>query len=123
VVSLGAWVRLSDAGLGCPDWPGCYGQLVGVPDEAHEIHAAEHRFGKPVEAPKAWKEMIHRYAAGLLGLASPALAVLAWRQRARRSPWLEVLLLAVVAVRPCWACSPSRGCSNRSSSPATCSAA
>lgn len=97
VVSLGAYVRLSDAGLGCPDWPGCYGQLVGVPDEAHEIHAAEHRFGQPVEAPKAWKEMIHRYAAGLLGLAILALAVLAWRERGRRSPWLEVLLLAVVA--------------------------
>lgn len=97
VVSLGAYVRLSDAGLGCPDWPGCYGQLVGVPDEAHEIHAAEHRFGQPVEAPKAWKEMIHRYAAGLLGLAILALAVLAWRERERRSPWLEVLLLAVVA--------------------------
>jgi len=97
VVSLGAYVRLSDAGLGCPDWPGCYGQLVGVPDEAHEIHAAEHRFGQSVEAPKAWKEMIHRYAAGLLGLAILALAVLAWRERGRRSPWLEVLLLAVVA--------------------------
>jgi len=97
VVSLGAYVRLSDAGLGCPDWPGCYGQLVGVPDEAHEIHAAEHRFGQPVEAPKAWKEMIHRYAAGLLGLAILALALLAWRQREQRSPWLEVLLLAVVA--------------------------
>ena len=97
VVSLGAYVRLSDAGLGCPDWPGCYGKLVGVPDEAHEIHVAEQHFGQPVEAPKAWKEMIHRYAAGLLGLAILALALLAWRQRQRRSPWLEVLLLAVVA--------------------------
>ena len=78
VVSLGAWVRLSDAGLGCPDWPGCYGHLVGVPDQAHEIAAAQAAFpGKPVEAPKAWKEMIHRYAAGGLGLVIAALAVLA----------------------------------------------
>ena len=97
VVSLGAYVRLSDAGLGCPDWPGCYGKLVGVPEQAHELAHAEARFGQSVEAPKAWKEMIHRYAAGLLGLAILALAVLAWRQRERRSPWLEVLLLAVVA--------------------------
>ena len=98
VVSLGAWVRLSDAGLGCPDWPGCYGHLVGVPDEVHEIAAAQAAFpGKPVEAPRAWKEMIHRYAAGGLGLVIAALAVLAWRQRARRSPWLELGLLAVVS--------------------------
>lgn len=91
VVSLGAWVRLSDAGLGCPDWPGCYGHLVGVPDQAHEIAAAQAAFpGKPVEAPKAWKELIHRYAAGALGLVIAALAVMAWRQRAHRSPWLEL---------------------------------
>ncbi len=99
VVSLGAWVRLSDAGLGCPDWPGCYGHLVGVPDQAHEIAAAQAAFpGKHVETPKAWKEMIHRYAAGGLGLVIAALAVLAWRQRARRSPWLELGLLASAAL-------------------------
>ena len=98
VVSLGAYVRLSDAGLGCPDWPGCYGQLVGVPEQAHEVNAAQSAFpGKPVEAHKAWKEMIHRYAASVLGLCIVALAALAWRQRARRAPWLEVGLLAVVA--------------------------
>lgn len=98
VVSLGAYVRLSDAGLGCPDWPGCYGQLVGVPEQAHEVDAAHSAFpGKPVEAPKAWKEMIHRYAAGILGLCIAALATIAWRQRTRRAPWLETGLLAVVA--------------------------
>lgn len=96
VVSMGAWVRLSDAGLGCPDWPGCYGQLIGVPEAAHEVTRAEAAFGKPVETPKAWKEMIHRYAAGTLGLCILGLAVLAWRQRARRGPWLEIVLLAVV---------------------------
>ena len=69
VVMLGAWVRLTDAGLGCPDWPGCYGRLV-VPDAATtspaelgaRVHAARSRQGK------AWREMIHRYLASTLGL-------------------------------------------------------
>ncbi len=83
VVVLGAWVRLSDAGLGCPDWPGCYGHL-GVPDEAHEVAAANAAYPqRPVEADKAWKEMIHRYAASILGLLIAAIAVLAWRARRR----------------------------------------
>ena len=61
VISLGAYVRLSDAGLGCPDWPGCYGHLIGVPDAAHEQLAAQAAFpDKPVETYKAWKEMVHR---------------------------------------------------------------
>ncbi|MBI4995489.1 MAG: COX15/CtaA family protein [Rhodocyclales bacterium] len=82
VVPLGAYVRLSDAGLGCPDWPGCYGKLVGVPDHPAEHAAAAQAFpGKPVEAGKAWKEMIHRYVAGTLGLIVFAACVLAWRRR------------------------------------------
>ena len=67
VVVLGAYTRLVDAGLGCPDWPGCYGQL-GVPTGAAEIARAEAAFpDAPVEADKAWVEMIHRYAATTLG--------------------------------------------------------
>jgi cytochrome c oxidase assembly protein subunit 15 len=82
VVPLGAYVRLSDAGLGCPDWPGCYGKLVGVPEHPDEHVAAAHAFpGKPVEAGKAWKEMIHRYVAGALGLIVFAACVMAWRRR------------------------------------------
>ena len=79
VIGLGAWTRLVDAGLGCPDWPGCYGALV-VPD-AHtaSLHSPHH----PLEGYKAWAEMIHRYAASLLGLASLALLVLGWRVRRR----------------------------------------
>ena len=100
VVSLGAYVRLSDAGLGCPDWPGCYGKLLGVPEHATDVAAAQGAFpGKPVEAPKAWKEMIHRYAAGSLGIAIAALAVMAWRQRRQRGPWLEAALVGVVAIQ------------------------
>jgi len=78
VVVLGAYTRLSDAGLGCPDWPGCYGH-IGVPDNQAEVSAANQAFpDRPVEAAKAWKEMIHRYAAGILGLAVLALFLQAW---------------------------------------------
>lgn len=102
VVALGAYVRLSDAGLGCPDWPGCYGQLLGVPDTAHEHAAAVRDFpGKVVETHKAWKEMVHRYFAGALGLLIAAITLLAWRYRRalRQSPRLPSLLLAVVALQ------------------------
>jgi cytochrome c oxidase assembly protein subunit 15 len=93
VVPLGAYVRLSDAGLGCPDWPGCYGKLVGVPEHPDEHVAAEQAFpGKPVEAGKAWKEMIHRYVAGTLGLVVFAASVLAWRRR----PAVAALLVGTI---------------------------
>lgn len=100
VIALGAYVRLSDAGLGCPDWPGCYGHLVGVPDAAHEQAAALKAFpDRPVEAHKAWKEMVHRYFAGTLGLLVALIAVIAWRHRRilRQSPLLPTALLAVIA--------------------------
>ena len=103
VVGLGAYVRLSDAGLGCPDWPGCYGHLVGVPDTHPEQAAAAAAFpGKPVETGKAWKEMIHRYAAGTLGLLILGIALSAWRAWRRergRAPWLETGLVALVVLQ------------------------
>ncbi|CAM3488997.1 COX15/CtaA family protein [Parendozoicomonas haliclonae] len=81
VVGLGAWTRLVHAGLGCPDWPGCYGFLT-VPDTAAEILIAEQRFpDAPVEVEKGWPEMIHRYVAGSLLLFVGALAVSAFRNR------------------------------------------
>jgi cytochrome c oxidase assembly protein subunit 15 len=77
VVVLGAFTRLVDAGLGCPDWPGCYGFLT-VPASETNLLAAEARFPEaPVEAHKAWWEMIHRYFAGALGLVIAALACVA----------------------------------------------
>lgn len=80
VVILGAYTRLSDAGLGCPDWPGCYGFLT-VPDAHHEVAAAAERFpDAPLEADKAWWEMIHRYFAGTLGLLILGIAAVAVRQ-------------------------------------------
>ena len=81
VIAAGAWVRLSDAGLGCPDWPGCYGHLTWPQADA-EITVADTRYpDRPVETPKAWKEMAHRYLAGALGLVVLGLAALALRRR------------------------------------------
>lgn len=81
VVALGAFTRLVDAGLGCPDWPGCYGFLTVPLTDAH-IETAEARFpDAPVEAHKAWWEMIHRYFAGTLGLLILIIAGLAVRSR------------------------------------------
>jgi len=78
---LGAWTRLEDAGLGCPDWPGCYG-FISVPDTPEEIAQAEAAYpDAPFEADKAWPEMIHRFFAGTLGLLVIAINVIAWRNR------------------------------------------
>ena len=79
VIVLGAWVRLSHAGLGCPDWPGCYGQLTW-PDAPTEIAGANAAFPeRPVEVDKAWKEMVHRYLAGILMLLVLTINIFAWR--------------------------------------------
>jgi len=102
VIALGAYVRLSDAGLGCPDWPGCYGHLLGIPDEVHEQAAANRAFPeRPVETGKAWKEMVHRYFAGTLGLLILGLCLLSWRAERRRhhSPALPTALLGVVVLQ------------------------
>lgn len=98
VVVLGAYVRLSDAGLGCPDWPGCYGKLT--PHHASDMinQAQVEQPGGPVTHAKAWKEMAHRYFAGVLGLLVLAIAVLAWRLRSetRGGPGLPLALLALI---------------------------
>lgn len=67
VVMLGAYTRLTDAGLGCPDWPGCYGHY-SVPKSSQQLQRAQLQYPQlPVESEKAWTEMIHRYLAGSLG--------------------------------------------------------
>lgn len=98
VVLLGAYTRLVDAGLGCPDWPGCYG-FLSVAEEAHEIKAATEAFPHaPVEADKAWPEMIHRYFAGSLGLLVVALAIIGFINRAKKEQplMLSYALLGII---------------------------
>lgn len=81
VIVFGAYVRLSDAGLGCPDWPGCYGRLT-VPAPHTDVHLEDPAWqARPLETGKAWREMIHRYLASTLGLGIVVLAFAAWRQR------------------------------------------
>lgn len=99
VVIVGAYVRLANAGLGCPDWPGCYGELTPSHARDHIDKAVETQGGEhgPVSFAKAWKEMGHRYLAGALGLAILAIAYLGWRRRATHGmPLVEGALLALV---------------------------
>ncbi|MCP1513801.1 MULTISPECIES: COX15/CtaA family protein [Pseudomonas] len=99
VVLLGAYTRLTHAGLGCPDWPGCYGFIAVPNSEAQLAHAELHFPDTPVEAGKGWSEMIHRYFAGTLGLVIGVLAARCWSHR--RDPGQPVklpLFLLVVVV-------------------------
>ena len=95
VIVLGAWVRLSHAGLGCPDWPGCYGQLTW-PEAVSEIETANQAFPeRPYEFNKAWREMLHRYLAGSLMLLVFAIGWKAWRDPRGRKQ-IKVLSLVLV---------------------------
>ncbi|MBS0366021.1 MAG: COX15/CtaA family protein [Proteobacteria bacterium] len=98
VVVLGAYVRLTAAGLGCPDWPGCYGHLT--PSGAlHSPQSREIYAQRPLEVGKAWREMIHRYAASTLGLLIvliTALAISARRQHLVSVPYALALFATVI---------------------------
>ncbi|MCK5723714.1 MAG: COX15/CtaA family protein, partial [Gammaproteobacteria bacterium] len=98
VILLGAYTRLADAGLGCPDWPGCYGH-VGVPKHVDDVAAANQAYPeRPVEAAKAWKEMIHRYFASTLGLMIFAIGIIAIKKRkeSNHAFKLPLFLMALV---------------------------
>lgn len=103
VVVVGAYVRLADAGLGCPDWPGCYGELTPhhAQDDIARAVAEQGGTHGPVSLGKAWKEMFHRYIAGGLGLLILAIAVTAWmkRRELRQSPLLATGLLLLIMLQ------------------------
>lgn len=96
VVVLGAFTRLADAGLGCPDWPTCYGHLW-VPNEAHEIERANLRFEEtPVETDKTWPEQIHRIFASSLGLIVFAIFFVALRRQSQDKPISIAIFLVII---------------------------
>ena len=101
VVVLGAYVRLSDAGLGCPDWPGCYGHLTPA-GAAKDVRTAPTLLNRPsLNVGKAWREMMHRYAAGTLGMLIATLAGIgiAWRRERIVPLGFLIVLLAIVMLQ------------------------
>ena len=94
VVVFGAYVRLTYAGLGCPDWPGCYGHVTPLGAQAANAGTVD----APLEVGKAWREMIHRYAATILGLVIVAIALLCflWRRERQMPRALPLGLVALV---------------------------
>jgi cytochrome c oxidase assembly protein subunit 15 len=103
LVLFGAFTRLSDSGLGCPDWPGCYGSAspLGARDEIHAEQTALPT--GPVTFKKAWIEMIHRYAATVVGALITLLMVLSWRHARKKdwpvSPWWATLTFVWVCLQ------------------------
>src|SRR5450830_1392222 len=100
LVMLGAFTRLTDSGLGCPDWPGCYGQANPLLSHV-QIKAAEIAMPQgPVTIQKAWIEMVHRYLAMSVGVLICVQVLLAWMRRKSTmiSPWLSTSTLVCVCV-------------------------
>jgi cytochrome c oxidase assembly protein subunit 15 len=100
VIGLGAYTRLKDAGLGCPDWPGCYGRIV-VPETPAAIQKADRLYpAEPVQPSKAWPEMVHRYFAGTLAVLILGLVTwsLARRWQNPNQPLLVPLLLVALII-------------------------
>ena len=115
VVVLGAYVRLTTAGLGCPDWPGCYGHLTPTAAAAGIAAGTTDPGTKPLNVGRAWREMVHRYFAGSLVVLTLILAVLAFhaeaaaRRRAMRACRSHSRSSPPSSSRRCSACSPSPG--------------
>ena len=107
LILIGALTRLTDSGLGCPDWPGCYGSASPIGAKAEILAAQTAMPTGPVTHGKAWMEMLHRYMAGGVGFLLVVLAVVSWWVwwRGRRtgeatpSPWWATLSLVWILVQ------------------------
>ncbi len=101
VIVLGAWVRLTDAGLGCPDWPGCYGHVTPAGAEKVEGKIESYSPGWEYDSGKAWREMIHRYAATTLGFIIVLITAIAiaYRREKPVSVTYAVALLVTVLLQ------------------------
>ncbi|NWG86265.1 MAG: COX15/CtaA family protein [Hydrogenophilaceae bacterium] len=101
LILFGSFTRLTDSGLGCPDWPGCYGTPTPI-HAGEDIAAAEAAMPHgPVTEMKAWIEMLHRYFAMAVGALILALTILAWAKRRAlgHTPWAATGLLALVCIQ------------------------
>jgi len=99
VISVGAWVRLTDAGLGCPDWPGCYG-ILGTPDTESELLQAQKAYPDAnIDVGKAWREMLHRYLAGLLGILVIIVSYLTFKYASHVSKVLPISLFFLIIIQ------------------------
>ena len=101
LIMFGAFVRLTDSGLGCPDWPGCYGQLSPVGAAGQIREAFEAMPHGPVSFTKAWIEMVHRYVGAILGMLIIGISWMAWRYREvlGHSPALAIATLIAVCLQ------------------------
>lgn len=101
LIMFGAFVRLTDSGLGCPDWPGCYGHVTPIGATSHIESALKAMPYGAVSFSKAWIEMIHRYAGSILGLLIIAIVAMAWRYRRQlgNTPYLATMALLAVCVQ------------------------
>ncbi len=95
VIALGAYTRLTDAGLGCPDWPGCYGKLTAPLHDGHVAEAQQKFPDATIEPHKAHNEMMHRYIAGLLGLCVLAITLFCFWLKQYRIFGVVILLLVM----------------------------
>lgn len=102
-IVLGAYTRLTDAGLGCPDWPGCYGS-ISAPNQPAQLAQAQEKFPDVnIEPHKAHNEMLHRYIAGLLGLSIFVIFFMShWKRRSRLLATLLLLLVFMQAILGMW---------------------
>ena len=99
VISVGAWVRLTDAGLGCPDWPSCYGLLTPPISDLELSQAKNIHPDAIIDTGKAWREMLHRYLAGILGLYVFFTAYLTIKYSKNASNILPIALVMLIIIQ------------------------